>query len=49
MVGQAISRHRIIDKLGEGGMGVVYKTLDTELDRPVARKLQGAHGDVYWA
>ena len=44
--GQQLSQYRIVEKIGAGGMGEVWKAVDTILDREVAMRNHGAETTV---
>ena len=44
--GACVDRYLIVDELGQGGMGVVYKAFDPELGRPIALKLLNTRSDA---
>ncbi len=43
MLGKTISHYKVLEKIGEGGMGVVYRATDTKLNRDVTIQILAEH------
>ena len=46
MVGKTLGKYRIVEKIGRGGMGIVYRGVDETLDRQVAIKVIAIHSST---